>query len=64
MEYIQARRLAGMMTSKQRREIQMLAKAAAELPETRCERYDPITASCAQSCVVCSNYRNGCAGLR
>ena len=62
MNYIQARRLAGMMTSRQRRDLQLLAKVCQEIPEKLCDRYDPITASCAQSCCVCSHMGNDCLG--
>ena len=63
MTYIQARRLVSMMTSKQKREIQMLAQAAREMPVGRCERFDPITASCAPTCGVCSHSGLDCAGM-
>ena len=62
MDYIQARRLAGMMTSRQRRELQLLAQACREIPDKLCDRYDPITASCAQSCCVCSHMGHDCLG--
>ena len=29
-----------------------------------CDHYDPITASCAPSCVVCSYHRTDCPGKR
>ena len=64
MTYIQARRLANMMTPRQLREIQFLAQVAREQGTTagNCERFDPMTASCAPTCAICSHRGRDCFG--
>ena len=62
MNELQAPRLASRLTEKQRNDILTLAETIQKAAKGTCEHFDPITASCAPCCVVCSHFNADCSG--